>query len=77
MNTEETKGKGDKAGCSGFGDSSACFERMVEMMSKCCVGQDGSMGCSVMGDKMMNAMMEMCRGTKADNTGSDHEGDKV
>jgi len=67
MNTEETKGKRDKAGCSGFTDSPGDFGKMAEMMSKCCGKQDGSIDCSAMGKKMMNAMMKMCCGPKADN----------
>ncbi len=67
MDTEETKGKTEKAGCTGFKGTPTDFGRMAEMMSKCCGSQDGSIDCSVMGKKMMNAMMEMCCGPKADN----------
>ena len=67
MDTEETKGKRDKAGCSGFKDTPADFGKMAEMMNRRCGSQDGSMDCSTMGKKMMNAMMEMCCGPRADN----------
>jgi len=67
MDTEETKGKKDKAGCSGFKGTPADFGKMAEMMNRRCGSQDGSMDCSAMGKKMMNAMMEMCCGPRADN----------
>ena len=65
MDTEETKGKRDKAGCTGFKDTPADFGKMAEMMRRCCGSQEGS----AMGEKMMTAMMEMCcrpRGANAE-----------
>jgi len=67
MNTEETKNRRDQAGCSGFKGTPADFGKMAEMMSRCCGSQDGSIDCSAMGKKMMNAMMEMCCGPRADD----------
>ena len=63
MDTEETKGKRDNAGCNCFKDAPVDFGKMAEMMSRCFGSQDGSMDCSTMGKKM-TAMMEMCCGTK-------------
>ncbi len=67
MKTEKTKGKRDKAGCSGFTGNSGDFGKMAAMMNSCCGSEDGVTDCSAMGKKMMNAMMEMCCGPKADN----------
>ncbi|HIJ35862.1 MAG TPA: hypothetical protein HPP59_01115 [Deltaproteobacteria bacterium] len=67
MDTEETRGKRDKAGCSGFKGTPANFGKMVEMMSRCCGSQDGSINFSTMGKKMMKAMMKTSCGPKADN----------
>ena len=77
MDTEETKGKRDKAGCSGFKDIPADFGKMAEMMGKCCGSQDGSIDCSAMGKKMMTAMMEMCCGPRADNAEQGGENNKI
>ncbi len=77
MNTEETKGKRDKAGCSGFSDNPGDFGKMAEMMNSCCGSEDGATDCSAMGKKMMNAMMEMCCGPKADNAEQSSENNKV
>jgi len=64
MDTEEAKGKRDKAGCTGFEDTPGDFGKMAEMMSRCCGSQDGSTDCSAMGKKMMSTMMEMCCGPR-------------
>lgn len=73
METERTKGKGNRAGCAGFGDVPKGFEKMAEMMSKCCGSENGSIDCSSMANKMMKAMMEMCCGPKGDKTEPDRE----
>ena len=77
MDTEQTKGKRDKAGCTGFKDIPADFGKMAEMMSRCCGSQDGSIDCSAMGKKMMNAMMEMCCVPRADNAEQGGENNKI
>ncbi len=64
MVTEETKGKRDNAGCSCFKDTPEDFEKMAEMMRRCCGSQDGSIDCSAMDTKKMTAMMEMCCGPR-------------
>ena len=78
MDTEETKGKRDKAGCTGFKDTPSDFGKMAEMMSRCCGSQDGSIDCSTMGEKMMTAMMEMCCGSRGANAkqGCENSSDK-
>ncbi len=77
MNTEETKGKRDKACCNGFTDIPGDFEKMAEMINSCCGSEDGATDCSAMGKKMTNAMMEMCCRQKNANTDSSHQGDTV
>ena len=77
MNTEETKGKRDKACCNGFTDTPGDLGKMAEMISKCCGDKDDGMSCSAMGKKMMNAMMEMCCGPKADNAEQGSGNNKV
>jgi len=67
MPTEGTKDKGGKAGCTDFGSPFKDFEEMFEAMSKCCTGQGGSPDCSA----IMQGMMKMCCGRKADNTAAD------
>ncbi len=77
MDTKETKGKGDKAGCTGFKDTPADFGKMAEMMGGCCGSQDGSIDCSAMGKKMMNAMIEMCCGPRVANAEEGCENNKI
>ena len=67
MDTEETKGKRDKDGCSCFKNTPEDFGEMAEMMSRCRGSQDGSIDCSTMRKKMMKTMMEMCCGPKGGN----------
>jgi len=38
MNTEETKDKRDKAGCTEFASAFKGFQEMFEKMRKCCRG---------------------------------------
>ena len=77
MDTKETKGKRDKAGCSCFKDTPADFGKMAEMMSRCCGSQDGSIDCSAMGKKIMNSMMEMCNGPRGANAKQGCENSKI
>ena len=68
MDKKERKDKMDEAGCGCFKDAPAGFQKMAEMMSRCCGSQDGSIDCSGMDKKKMAEMMEMCcgpRGTDA------------
>lgn len=55
MQTKETKDKGEKATSTAFG-SAPMGHGMVEMMNKCCTGQDGFPGCSTMMKGMMEKM---------------------
>jgi len=77
MDAKGTKEERDKTCCSGFKDAPPDFEKMAEMMSRCCGSQDGSMDCSAMGKKIINAMMEMCCGPKADKAEQGYGNDKI
>ncbi len=69
MTTQETKDKGANAVDSGFGCCSPeNFQKMFEMMSKCCPGQKDSPDFSSMKDNMMKPMMEGCFGGKPTRT---------
>ena len=68
MNTEETKDKKEKAGCTDSGAAFKGFQEMFEKMRKCCMGRDGSINCSAMMEGMMKEMMERCCGPKADGS---------
>lgn len=76
MNTEETKDKRDKAECTELASAFKGFQEMFEKMRKCCMGQDSSIDCSTMMDRMMKEMMESCCEPKADNANSDKEHEK-
>ena len=69
MDTKETKEKRPKSGCNDF-------QKMFEGMRKCCAGQDGSIDCSAIMDRM-KTMMEMCCASKEESTKSDHETEKA
>ncbi len=77
MDTEETRGKRDNAGCNCFKDTPADFGKMTEMMSRCCGNQDGSIDRSAMGKKMMNTMMEMCCGPRGADAKQGRENSKI
>ncbi|UCF85271.1 MAG: hypothetical protein JSV50_06445 [Desulfobacteraceae bacterium] len=76
MNRKETKEKRPKGGCNDFESNFKSFQEMFEGMSKCCMGQDGSIDCSAIMDRM-KTMMEMCCASKEDSTKSDHEPEKA
>ncbi len=59
MHSEEKKSEGEKAKSGQYGFSSM-GQSMVEMMSKCCAGQDGLMGCSSEIKGMMKSMKKKC-----------------
>ncbi len=59
MNSEEIKSKGEKVRSGQYGFSSM-GQSMFEMMSKCCAGQDGLMGCSSEIEGMMQSMKKKC-----------------
>ena len=69
MPTEETKNNGTKGENTDFG---CCnpenFQKMFEMMSKCCPGQGDSPDFSAMKGAMMKNMKEMCCGPKTTDT---------
>ncbi|MBW1850804.1 MAG: hypothetical protein JRJ15_05120 [Deltaproteobacteria bacterium] len=69
MNTEETKDRKDKVGCTDFTSSFRGFQEMFKGMGKCCMGQEGSLNCS--------AMMEKCCGARTDNNKSESKSKKV
>jgi hypothetical protein len=56
MNTEEQKGKTDKAKCTGFKGCQEIFEKM----EKCCTHQDCYTNCSAMMEGMMKEKMKKC-----------------
>ena len=68
MKTEEKKERETKTECNEYG---CCkpenFEKMFEMMNKCCPGKGDSTGFST----MMKSMMEMCSGSKTGDKKSD------
>ena len=72
MQTEETKDNGTKSGCSDFG---CCnpenFKKMFETKCECFSGQGDSTDFSAMKEAMMKNMMEMCCGSKAEDTKTD------
>ena len=69
MQTEETKDNGTKGGCADFG---CCnpedFKKMFEKKCKCFFGQNDATDFSAMKEGMMKKMMEMCCGSKAEET---------
>ncbi len=59
MHSKKTKDKGEKAKPNGCGPAST-GQKMLEMMSKCCAGQDGFQDCSTSMEGMMEAMKKRC-----------------
>ena len=72
MKTEEKKDNGTKSGCADFG---CCnpenFKKMFETKCECFSGQDDNNNFSAMKEAMMKNMMEMCCGSKAEDTKMD------
>ena len=69
MNANDTKGKNEKEGFTGFSCCSGNFEGMGEMMNNFCGGADGVPDCST----MMKGMMENCCGSKAESSKGNSE----
>lgn len=69
MQTEETKNSGTKNGSADFGCCNPKdFINMSEKKWGCCSGRSGTTDFSVMKEGMMKKMMEMCCGSKAEET---------
>ena len=69
MNANDTKGKNEKEGFTGFSCCSGNLEGMRKMMNNFCGQTDGLPDCST----MMKGMMENCCGTKAETSKADSE----
>ncbi len=72
MKTEEKKNQKDRAGFSGFGCFPQGFQGISEMMRNCCAGHGETSDSAT----MMNAMMEMCCGSKTESAKTDAESQK-
>ena len=60
-----------KAGCTGFKDTPADLEKMVEMMRRCCGSQDDAIDCSAMGRKKKTIRYTGCDSRSAFRCRSD------
>jgi hypothetical protein len=69
MSANDTKGKNEKKGFTGFSCCSGNLEGMREMMNNFCGGANGVPDCST----LMKGMMENCCGSKEENAQSDSE----
>lgn len=69
MDANDTKGKNEKEGFTGFSCCSGNLAGMREMMNNFCGGADGVPDCST----MMKGMMKNCCGSKADSSKGNSE----